>query len=138
MKIKDILTPEPQCISPDATLAEAGAKMKKLDVGILLVCKNERVIGALTDRDIVVRAIAEGLDPKTIRVSEAMSNDIFYCFMDQDIQDAVEIMATGQIRRLPVLDRDKRLVGIVSLGDLAVRLPPGVDATRVLRRVSQA
>jgi CBS domain-containing protein len=138
MKIKDILTPEPQSISPDATLAEAGAKMKKLDVGILLVCKNERVIGALTDRDIVVRAIAEGFDPKTIRVSEVMSSDIFYCFADQDIQDAVEIMATGQIRRLPVLDRDKRLVGIVSLGDLAVRLPPGVDATRVLRKVSQA
>jgi len=137
MKIKDILTPEPQCIGPDDSLAEAVAKMKKLDVGFLPVCKNQRVIGVLTDRDIVIRAVAENLDPKTTRTSEVMSGDIFYGFDDQTIEEAAEIMAAGRVRRLPVLNRDKHLVGVISLGDLAVRYAGSEIAARVLMRVSK-
>ena len=137
MKIKDILTPEPQCIGPDDSLAEAVAKMKKLDVGFLPVCKNQRVIGVLTDRDIVIRAVAENLDPKATRASEVMSGDIFYGFDDQTIEEAAEIMAAGRVRRLPVLSRDKHLVGVISLGDLAVRYAGSEIAARVLMRVSK-
>jgi len=137
MKIKDILTPEPQCIGPDDSLAEAADKMKNLDVGFLPVCKNQRVMGVLTDRDVVIRAVAENLDPKNTRVSEVMSGDIFYCFADQDIEEVAEIMATGRVRRLPVLNRDKHLVGIISLGDLAVRYAGSEIAARVLLRVSK-
>jgi len=137
MKIKDILTPEPQCVGSEDSLTEAVAKMKKLDVGFLPVCKNQRVIGVLTDRDIVIRAVAENLDPKTTRALEVMSGDIFYCFADQSIEEVAEIMATGRVRRLPVLNRDKHLVGIISLGDLAVRYAGSEIAARVLLRVSK-
>ncbi|HTB86216.1 MAG TPA: CBS domain-containing protein [Candidatus Sulfotelmatobacter sp.] len=137
MKIKDILTPEPQCVGPEDSLAEAVATMKKVDVGFLPVCNSQRVIGVLTDRDIVIRAVAENLDPKTTRVSEVMSGDIFYCFADQSIEEVAEIMATGRVRRLPVLNRDRHLVGIISLGDLAVRYAGSEIAARVLMRVSK-
>ena len=118
MKIKDIITPEPQCISPDATLVEAAEDMKSLDVGILPICENDRLIGTITDRDIIVRAIAEGRNPQTTKVRDVMSSKIIYCFDDQNVEDAAGMMEKCQVRRLPVLDHDKRLVGIVSIGDV--------------------
>jgi CBS domain-containing protein len=121
MQLREIMTPHVEVIHPDATLQEAAEKMQRLDVGPLPVCDGERLVGMLTDRDITVRATAQGRDPKTTRVREVMTGEVLYCFEDQDIREAAEVMEKSQIRRLVVLNRDKQLVGIVSLGDLAVR-----------------
>jgi CBS domain-containing protein len=138
MQLKDIMTPKPECIRPDATLQEAAQKMRVLDVGPLPVCgENDRLAGMITDRDIVVRAVAEGKDPKSTTVREAMTEEIIYGFEDQDVDDAARVMEQKQIRRLVVLNRDKRLVGIVSLGDLAVETGPRPTAGEVLREVSE-
>ena len=115
------MTRHVEVIHPDATLREAAQKMKTLDVGPVPVCDGERLQGMLTDRDITIRATAEGRDPNTTRVRDVMTPDMVYCFEDQDVREAARIMEERQIRRLVVLNRDKRLVGIVSLGDLATQ-----------------
>ena len=137
MKVKDIITPNPQCVSPDATLCEAARKMRSLDVGMLPVCENDRLVGTVTDRDIAVRGVAEGLDVKGAKVREVMTQGIVYCFDDQSVEQAAQIMEEKRIRRLPVINHDKRLIGIVSLGDLAVRTRQEKLAGEVLERVSE-
>src|SRR5947207_14082037 len=114
MQLKDVMTRRVEVIHPDDTLATAAEKMKSLDVGPLPVCDGERLVGMLTDRDITVRATSEGRDPRTTRVRDIMTQEVFYCFDDQDVRDAAEIMERAQIRRLPVVNRDKRLVWIVA------------------------
>jgi CBS domain-containing protein len=108
-------------IPPDASVREAAAKMKELDVGAIPVCDGQKLSGLLTDRDITVRAVAEGRDPSAVRVSEVMSSEIAYCFEDETIEQAAKLMESKQIRRLPILDRNKQLAGIISLGDISVR-----------------
>jgi len=139
MQVKDVMTRNAECVRPDSSLQEAARKMKSLDVGPLPVCgEQDKLVGMLTDRDIVVRAVAEGLDARTAKVRDAMSEGVSYCFEDDDVQAAARQMQEKQIRRLVVLNRDKRLVGIVSLGDLAVQ--SGGDrhvAGKTLERVSQ-
>src|SRR5688572_21430488 len=120
MLVKALMTRSVECVSPDSTLQQAAQRMRDLDVGPLPICENDRLAGMITDRDIVLRAVAEGKDPTTTRVREAMTSDIVFCFEDQTIDEAAELMKERQIRRLVVLNQDKRLVGIVSLGDLAV------------------
>jgi CBS domain-containing protein len=137
IKIKDIITPSPHCISPDASLVQAAAEMKALDVGWLPVCEHDRLIGTVTDRDIAIRAVAGGSDPNFIAVRQVMSRIVIFCFDDQDIWHAAHMMEDHKIRRLPVLNRDNRLVGIVSLGDLAVRTGKENLAARILERVSE-
>ena len=137
MKIKDISTPDPQCIGPEASLIEAARKMRILDVGMLLVCENDRLIGTVTDRDITVRAVAEGLDPKTVKVREMMTQEVVYCFDNRSIEEAAHLMEEKKVRRLPVLDQEKHLVGIVSIGDLAARAHERKLAGEVLERVAQ-
>ena len=122
MFVRDIMTQGVECVRPDTTIEEAARKMRDLDVGPLPVCgDDDRLAGMLTDRDITVRAIAEGKDPRTTQVCDIMTPEIVYCYEDQDVTEAAKLMETKQIRRLVVLDRNKRLVGIVSLGDLAVK-----------------
>jgi CBS domain-containing protein len=121
MKVKDISTPDPQCIGPDASLAEAAKQMRILDIGMLPVCENGRLIGTVTDRDITVRAVAEGLDPKAVKVRQMMTQEVVYCFENRSVEEAARLMEEKQIRRLPVLDAQKHLVGIVSIGDVAAR-----------------
>ncbi len=108
-------------ISPEATIQEAAQKMKELDVGPLPVCENDRLVGMITDRDIAVRSSAEGEDPFTGHVRDAMTSKINYCYEDDDVNKAAQIMAENQVRRLVVLDRDQHLAGVVSIGDLATR-----------------
>lgn len=120
MQIKAVMTQIVECIRPEATLQEAAELMKECDVGLLPVSENDRLAGVLTDRDITVRSVSFGDDPWTERVRDAMTPEVFYCFEDQDIAVAAQIMRERQVRRLPVLDREKQLVGIVSLGDLVV------------------
>jgi CBS domain-containing protein len=121
MQVKEIMTHGVECTRPTATLQEAAKKMRELNVGPLPVCgANDRLEGIITDRDITVRAVAEGKDPRTAKVQDAMTRNISYCFEDQDIAEVARMMKERQIRRLAVLDHNKHLVGIVSLGDLAV------------------
>jgi len=120
MHVSEVMTRGAECIGPGATLQEAAERMKALDVGALPVCDNDRVVGMLTDRDITVRATAEALPPRLGQVRDVMTPDVLYCFEDQDVTEAARLMQENQVRRLVVVNRDKRLVGIVSLGDLAV------------------
>ena len=137
MKVKDISTPDPQCISPEASLTEAARKMRILDIGILLVCENDRLVGTVTDRDITVRAVAEGLDPNTVKVRQMMTQEVVYCFENRSVEEAARLMEEKKIRRLPVLDQEKHLVGIVSIGDLATRAHERKLAGEVLEHVAQ-
>jgi CBS domain-containing protein len=137
MPLKDIMTRHVEVVHPEAMLWEAAQKMAKLDVGPLPVCDGEELVGMLTDRDITVRATAEGRDPKTTRVFEVMTPDVLYAFEDQDTREATRLMTEHQIRRLIVLNRDKQLVGIVSLGDLAVHTGDARQIGQTLERVSE-
>jgi len=119
MRVSDVMTQGVECIGPEATLQEAAARMKSLDIGPLPVCDNDRLVGMVTDRDITVRATAEGDHPTDIRVRDIMTPEIIYCFEDALVENAARLMEQKQVRRLVVLNRDKRMVGIVSLGDLA-------------------
>jgi CBS domain-containing protein len=118
--LKEIMTPAVEVISPNATAADAARKMMDLDVGAIPVCDGDKLLGMVTDRDLVLRVMAISRDPVQARVRDAMTSEVVYCFEDQDAEVAATLMAEKQIRRLPVLSKTKELVGIVSLGDLAV------------------
>ncbi|HVY84862.1 MAG TPA: CBS domain-containing protein [Caulobacterales bacterium] len=120
MKIHDLMTRDVRTVAPSTSLREAARMMADIDAGSLPVAQNDRLIGMLTDRDIAVRGVAAGKGPDAT-VGEAMTPEILYCFDDEEIEDVCENMADMQVRRLPVVDRDKRLVGIVSLSDLATK-----------------
>lgn len=137
MKLKDIMTEKVEVVGPDSSLYEAARKMRNLQVGALPVCDGERLVGMLTDRDLTVRAVAEGRDPKTAFVRDSMTPEIMYCLEDQDAYEAEQLMAQKQIRRLPVLNRDKRLVGIVSLGNLATKTDQTRAVGKTLEKVSE-
>ena len=137
MQVKDVMTRGAECTRPDATLQEAAGRMKALDVGALPVCDNDRLVGMLTDRDITVRSVSDGHDPRKDRVSDAMTPGVCYCFEDQDVTEAARLMKEKQVRRLPVLNRDKRLTGIVSLGDLAVGAGDEEMAGQALEGISE-
>jgi CBS domain-containing protein len=117
MKISECMTRDVQLANPEMSLREAARMMGQCDAGVLPVGENDRLVGMLTDRDIAIRAIAEGKGPDT-SVREAMSQEVRWCFEDDDVEEALQCMADEQIRRMPVLSRAKRLVGIVSMADL--------------------
>jgi CBS domain-containing protein len=137
MKVSEVMSTDVQCTRPDATLHQAAERMRSLDVGSLPVCHQDRLVGMITDRDIVVRSVAEGHDPEVDHVGDVMSPEMFYCFEDQDVKEVAKLMKQKQVRRIPVMNRDKRLVGIVALGDLA--LSPGTDelAEEALEEISE-
>ena len=118
-KIRDVMTQGVELIDPEATLSEAAVRMAETDLGILPVGEDDRLIGVVTDRDLVVRGLAQGYDPNETRVREVMTDRVLYCFDDQEPSKAAEDMAVQQIRRMPVVNREKRLIGIVSLADIA-------------------
>ena len=136
MQIKEVMTPSPEIISPEASLAEAAAMMKKLDVGSLPVSSGDSIVGWLTDRDITTRATAEHRNPDAAVVREAMSPTVVFCMEDDDVDDCARLMEEKQIRRLPVLDSERRLVGIVALGDLALNTDKKL-AGEILEKVSE-
>ena len=136
MKIHEIMSSHVRCVHPDNTLAEAAGVMRSLDVGAVPICDHDRLSRMLTDRDIVVRAVADGRDPARTTVRDVLSPGIVYVYADEDVEEAAHVMEEKQIRRLPVLNREKRLVGIVSLGDLAVRSHPAFSG-EALKEVSQ-
>lgn len=119
MLAKECMSKNVEIGRPNMSLAEAAKKMKDGDFGILPIGEQDRLVGMVTDRDIAVRGVAEGKDPNKSFVGEVMTNKVLYCFEDQDVNDIVKNLSDNQIRRLPVLNRQKRLVGILSLGNLA-------------------
>jgi CBS domain-containing protein len=127
--VSEIMTTDVQVISPEKTLRDAAVMMQTLEVGALPVCAGSRVLGVLTDRDIIVRGLALGLHPDTACVSDVMSTDLHLCSAEQDVEEVMRTMGDQQIRRVPVIDADGNLVGIVSLGDLALRQRGHIDET---------
>ncbi|MCK1422822.1 CBS domain-containing protein [Bradyrhizobium sp. 180] len=136
MRVSDAMTHDVQLCTPQDTIREAAEAMAALNVGLLPVTDDDRLVGMISDRDIATRGVAMGLGPDA-PVRDVMTADVKYCFEDQDIDEVTRNMADIQVRRLPVLNRDKRLVGIISLGDIAV-CKPGDGAAKALHGISQA
>lgn len=135
-QIKDVMTHEVQVINPEAPISEAARLMRDGDFGLLPVGENDRMIGTISDRDIVLRAVAEGKDGNAY-VRDIMSTGVHWVYEDDSVARAAAMMSEHQVRRLPVVNRDKRLVGIVSLGDIAVQTSAGQPAAEALTDISQ-
>jgi len=135
MKVSEAMTRDVRVSSPEETIRQAAKTMASLDAGALPVGENDHLIGMITDRDIAIRGIAQGKGPKA-KVRDVMTQDVKYCFDDQEVEEVTRNMADIQVRRLPVLNRDKRLVGILSLGDIAISRD-GKDAGDALRGISR-
>lgn len=121
MKIKEIMTRDVKFISPNLTIMEAADIMRQKDIGALPVGEKDTLLGMLTDRDLTVRGIATGSDPKTATVKQFMTPKCLYCFEEDSVEDTAKNMAKNQVRRLPVLNKDKRLVGIIALADISTK-----------------
>jgi FOG: CBS domain len=137
MKLSEIMTREVQILQPDDTLSLAAQKMRDYDIGFLPVCDGESLMGALTDRDIAIRALAGGMDINVMLGRDLMTTPAIYCFDDQDITEAAKVMGENQLRRLVILGREnQRVVGVISFGDL-VRKGITELSGQVLQRVSE-
>ena len=136
-RLREVMTENPETIGPETSLKDAAGKMGALNIGPLIVCDGERMVGIVTDRDITVRGVASGRDPNTTPVREVMTTELCWAFADQPIEEAAALMKEREIRRLPILDREKRLVGIVSLADVAAYGTKRSVAADVLEKVSQ-
>jgi CBS-domain-containing membrane protein len=135
-QIRDVMTRDVRTVHPDTTLRVAAQCMDELNVGVLPVCDGERLVGMVTDRDITVRGVAQGKTADQCPVSEVMSASVRSCREDQEVDDVLDEMSDVQIRRLPVVDHHKRLVGIVSLGDLSERGGEQRRVAEALRGIS--
>ena len=134
-KLKDLMSRDVKVISPDMTIRDAARKMRDGDFGMMPVGVDDRLIGTISDRDIAIRAVAEGKDAGT-QVRDVMSEGVAWAYEDDSVEEAAKIMSERQVRRLPVVDRDKRLVGIVALGDFAVESSEIRPAAQALSEIS--
>lgn len=137
MKIHEIMSRDPYVCDPETPLSEVAARMRDLDIGMIPVCDDRRIQGTVTDRDIVLRAVADELDPSMTVAEEVMTSEVTYCFDDEEVTEASALMEENQIRRLVVLDREMQLVGILSLGDIAARADNDALAGATLDAISQ-
>ena len=137
MLVNECMTSNAEVGNPNMSLLEVAKIMRDGDFGILPIGENDRLVGMVTDRDIVIRGIAEGVDLKQTKVREVMTANVHYCFEDQSLEEVAEYLGQNQIRRLPVLNREKRLVGILSLGDLAQALEHPDNIEETLSRISK-
>ncbi|HEY5238333.1 MAG TPA: CBS domain-containing protein [Rhizomicrobium sp.] len=119
MKISEVMSPEVRIADPDDTIQDAAQIMEENDVGFLPVGEDDRLVGMITDRDIALRAVAKGKDPHTTLVRDVMTTKVLYCYDSDDVEAAADNMAELRVRRLPIVNADKRLVGVVSIGDIA-------------------
>jgi len=134
MNIQDLMTKDVELIDPATTMRDAAQRMRDEDIGALPVGENDRLVGMVTDRDIVARGVASDRAPSECTVRDVMPEGVYYCFEDEDAQRASDVMAEHKVRRLPVLNRDKRLVGVIAMADLA--RGGAVDAA--LKQVSES
>jgi CBS domain-containing protein len=130
MQVREVMTTDVQLAAPDLTICQAACLMADCDAGALPVGENDRLVGMITDRDIAIRAVAQGKPPDT-PVREVMSREVLYCFEDEDVNHVAKNMGDVKVRRLPVLNRQKRLVGIVSIGDLSHSTRPDTTGLAV-------
>lgn len=135
MRVNEAMSREVRIASPDQTIADVAQIMAEIDVGSLPVGENDRLVGMITDRDIAIRGVGRGCSPDT-KVSSVMTKDVKYCFEDEDLAHVAKNMGDVQVRRLPVVNRQKRLVGIVSLADVATEAQPR-HSVEALRKVSE-
>ncbi len=135
MKVHDVMHPGASWIEPDALLPDIAARMDSEDIGALPVGENDKLIGMVTDRDIVIRGYGGDADPLQMTARDVMSQPIVFCTANEDLEDAVRIMELKQVRRLPVIDEHRRMVGMLSLGDVAAKAPASISA-ETLRAVS--
>lgn len=134
-QIKQAMNDEVKLIHPQDTILDAAKVMKEFDIGFMPVVEGERVVGAITDRDICVRGTAENKDPNKDRVGDIMTHEVLSCYEDQPIDEVAHVMKEDKIRRVIVLDRDNKLTGVVSMGDLAGHTPVDISG-EVLRQVT--
>lgn len=137
MQIKEIMTKNVKVIPENAAVRDAAKLMKDIDVGSIPVVNSKEVVGIITDRDIVLRSTAEGRNPNDTMVREVMTVDFYFAYEDEDIQEAARVMSDKQIRRLPVVNRQNELVGIVSLGDLSVDAGKDKISADTLEKISK-
>jgi CBS domain-containing protein len=119
MKVKDAMHPGVTWLGPQTRISELARNMRDQDIGSIPIGENDRLVGMVTDRDIAIKAFADGKDPDSMTARDVMSEPILYCRADEDIDDAARLMEIHQVRRLPVIDANKRMVGMLSLGDIA-------------------
>jgi len=134
--LKDVMSRDVRVIGPEMTIREAAQTMGECDFGMMPVGEDDRMIGAISDRDIAIRAVAEGKGPAT-KVREIMSTGVWWAYDDDTVEEAAKLMSQHQVRRLPVVDHDKRLVGIVALGDFAVDKSEIKPAAEALAKISE-
>ena len=135
--LRDVMTREVTPAAPSASIEQAAHMMKSLNVGVLPVCDATQLVGMLTDRDIVIRVVAEQRSAAEATVRDVMTADVTYCYEDQTVEEAVRVMAGRQIRRLPILSRENNLVGVLSVGDVAIRSDEPSAAARGLKGISR-
>ena len=138
MKISQVMSRNVAIVSPDTTLKRTAELMRDRNIGFLPVIRNGSVVGVVTDRDIVVRSICDGLNPETTKVSDVMTRSCFECYDDQVLTDAARILTFNRVRRLLVLNRDKKLVGLLSVDDLAAKMSSDRLLGTVVRKVMAA
>jgi CBS domain-containing protein len=138
MEVREIMTRNVECIGPGTPIAKAAEKMRDLDIGFLAVCENDRLVGTVTDRDITIRSVAQGRDPRLAPVREIMSQDVFSCYEDDDVRAVGQQMQEKEVRRMLILNRNKKLVGVVSIGDLAKASPEKELAGKTLGHIADA
>jgi CBS domain-containing protein len=119
MKVREIMTTNVECVPPEASISELASRMKTLDVGFLAVCESDRLVGTVTDRDIVLRGIAGHHDLNTVKARDIMTPEVFWCYEDDDVKDVAKRMREKEVRRMLILSKDKRLTGVVSIGDIS-------------------
>jgi len=136
MLVKDVMSKKPEYLAPDSTLQKAAEEMFRQDFGIIPIGENDRLVGMVSDRDIALRAVAKGKDPKSTSVKEVMSKKVLYCFEDDDIASAVNNMCKQQIRRLVVLNKDKRMTGMLSVADIVTKSNDDKLCSKLIKAVS--
>ncbi len=139
-KCSEVMTRDPKCCQPSDTVERVAQVMRDQDVGSVPVCENEqnkRLIGTVTDRDITLRVVAQGLDPRSTRIEQIMSRNIVACRPEDDVEKVIEAMTDRQIRRIPVTDSTGRIVGIVSQADIALRVRQPEKTAEVVEEISQ-
>lgn len=135
MRVKEVMTRGIRIAEPDETLAHAAKKMRTQNIGALPVVENRKLIGMITDRDVAIRAVGANMDPATSNVSDIMSDECFWCAENEALEDAVRIMEQNQVRRLPVMDDNEEIVGMLSLEDVAIHAPASLTG-EVLKAVA--
>jgi len=138
MKVSEIMTRHVECINLDTFVKDAAEKMKSLDIGFLPICENDRLTGTITDRDITIRVVADGLNPRSVKARDVMTPNAFYCLEDQDIEEVGRRMQETEVKRMLILNRDHKLVGVVSLGDLSRASGVQQLAGETLKQISEA